>query len=67
VRTGKTNPQEFGRIVSWNGKTKLDYYNGDCNLINGTDGSLAPPFLTKQTRIRFFSSDICRHVWKILG
>lgn len=38
--TGKTNSQEFGQIVSWNGKTKLDYYSSICNLINGTDGSL---------------------------
>lgn len=60
IRSGKNNPQEFGQIVSWNGKTKLNYYHGFCNLINGTDGSLAPPFITKETLIRFFSSDICR-------
>ncbi|ODM92316.1 Platelet glycoprotein 4 [Orchesella cincta] len=63
IRSGKNNPQEFGQIVSWNGKTKLNYYSGFCNLINGTDGSLAPPFLTKDSLIRFFSSDICRSIF----
>lgn len=60
IRSGRTNPSEFGQLVSWEGKTKLDYFEGMCNMINGTDGTLAPPFLTKDTFVRFFSSDICR-------
>lgn len=36
VRTGVTNSKEFGRIMSWNGQTQLDHWNGTCNLINGT-------------------------------
>jgi hypothetical protein len=65
IRTGRTNSKEFGRIMSWNGKTKVDHWHGQCNNINGTDGSIVPPFVSKKDLLRFFVPDICRSLLMI--
>ena len=72
IDTGREDPAKFGQIVSWNGMKELSWWpsrgqDGDhqqstCNRINGSDGSLFPPFITKDSVLRVFSSDTCRSV-----
>lgn len=48
-------------MVSFNGETEMDAFDGDeCNEIKGTDGLFYPPFLNKDDVIWSFSSAICR-------
>ncbi|CAF1030388.1 unnamed protein product [Brachionus calyciflorus] len=61
MRTGNDNPLNVGKIVSWNGKKKLNFWSNDkANEILGTDGSFYPPFLNRTSRIDSFSPDMCR-------
>lgn len=48
-------------MVSWNGETEMDAFDGDeCNEIRGTDGLFYPPFQKQDDIIWSFSSAICR-------
>jgi lysosome membrane protein 2 len=79
VRTGVSNSQNFGRIVTWENSSALNWWHAPpvrdedplstppendkyCNMINGTDGSVFPPFLTEESLIRIFVTDICRSI-----
>ncbi|KAG8231724.1 hypothetical protein J437_LFUL013188 [Ladona fulva] len=54
----------IGKIVSWENSTKLKTWSGDrCNEIVGTDAAIFPPFLTKDSRIDIFSTDLCRSLY----
>ncbi|RUS82470.1 hypothetical protein EGW08_009776 [Elysia chlorotica] len=61
VDSGIKGVDHFGQIYLWNGAGKLDYWNsGLANAINGSDGTLYPPWTdTSQTKY-LFSSDLCR-------
>ena len=65
MRTGVGDPTQLGRIVSWNGKTELDFWpaQSSCNMMNGTNGFTFPPFLTRDTTLRVFYPDLCRSVY----
>lgn len=64
VKTGVDDPMQFGNVVSWNGKTELEFWKSKyCNMINGTDGSLFPPFVTRDRIVRLFSADLCRSLY----
>lgn len=61
VYAGIKDPSRFGQIKRWNNKEKLSVWRGDtCNMINGSDGTLFPPFLTKETVLSAFEADVCR-------
>ena len=60
VSSGSRVPGDFGKILSWNGKTRLDHFRGMCNMINGTDGSIFHPFIKKTDILRFYNPEICR-------
>lgn len=48
-------------LQSFNGKTNLGHYKTDeCNRINGSDGSLFPPHMTKNTTVYIYEKDLCR-------
>jgi len=68
IRTGRTDSSKFGEIVRWNGESELSWWGksggGDfCNRINGSDGSIFPPFVKKDRVVRIFSSDLCRSLY----
>jgi len=64
VKTGVDDPANFGKIVSWNGQTELSFWTDQyCNMINGTDGSIFPPFVTRDRVVRLFSADLCRSLY----
>ena len=45
---GSKNIHEVGKILKFNGQSKLDvYYDDNCNAINGTDFTCFSPFMDK--------------------
>ena len=51
----------MGKILELNGKPMLDIYDEDrCNMLKGTDGTLYPPFISKDQTFELFILDICR-------
>lgn len=61
VQTGITQPEKLGQITAWEGKSSVTAWGGpNCNKINGTQGDIFSPYITKETTISVFSTDICR-------
>ncbi|KAK3921174.1 Sensory neuron membrane protein 2 [Frankliniella fusca] len=61
VQTGITNPEMLAQITAWEGKKEVTAWGGPiCNAINGTQGDIFSPYITKDTIISVFSTDICR-------
>jgi len=64
VETGKLDISKFGKIISYNGMTKLDAWKDDkCNALVGTDGTIFPPFADKNRKLQMFHPDLCRLVF----
>ncbi|CAG7828989.1 unnamed protein product [Allacma fusca] len=72
VYRGVKNYQTFGQIVEYDHKPELNFWTNQslpvdaeqyCNKINGSDGSLFPPFLTKDQGLHVFSHEICRSIY----
>ncbi|XP_057656354.1 scavenger receptor class B member 1-like [Diorhabda carinulata] len=43
INSGKNDMNKFAQIEKFDGKKQLDYFSGDCNSIQSTDGALNPP------------------------
>ncbi|XP_067324948.1 platelet glycoprotein 4 [Anolis sagrei] len=63
VYTGREDMSKTAIIHSYKNKSMLPYWGGHCDMINGTDGSSFPPFVTRHDVLQFFSSDICRSIY----
>ncbi|XP_077984146.1 lysosome membrane protein 2-like [Glandiceps talaboti] len=64
VYTIYTNPENLALIKEWKGSPNLTWWTDPyANMINGTDGSLAPPFFSTDQPAYIYSSDICRSVY----
>ncbi|KAL8592979.1 hypothetical protein ACOMHN_017909 [Nucella lapillus] len=63
VFTGDKNIKYLGVIDRYNGSRYLPYWTTPwANMVNGTDGTIAPPFMHAE-HLPMFSSDICRAVF----
>jgi len=64
IQTGVGDSSLFGETILYNGKSTLGFWEplSHCDKINGSDGSIFPPFVEKSWRIPIFSSDLCRSV-----
>jgi len=65
VLTGSEDVASLGSILSFDNKTSLNAWGNDssaneCNAIHGTDGSVFPPFVTKNQTFHIFQKDMCR-------
>jgi len=61
VSTGEYNFKMFGRIEARNNVTLLPWWgNETCNNLNGTDGTIFPPFVTPDTILQSYSPEMCR-------
>ncbi|XP_067663480.1 lysosome membrane protein 2-like [Haliotis asinina] len=61
INTGVNDASQFAVIRSWNYNSSLPYWTSvAANMINGTDGTMFPPFVDKSQPLYLFSSDICR-------
>ncbi|XP_022244207.1 lysosome membrane protein 2-like, partial [Limulus polyphemus] len=75
VYTGSQGVENFALVETWKNKSSLSFWHSKyCNMINGTDGSMFPPFLDKSDTLYIFTTDLCRslYLWfeqetKVLG
>ncbi|XP_005039253.1 PREDICTED: platelet glycoprotein 4 [Ficedula albicollis] len=65
VYTGTEDISQTAIIESYKNKRTLSYWEGHCDMVNGTDGASFPPFVKKNQVLRFFSSDICRSIYGV--
>ncbi|NXF04090.1 CD36 protein, partial [Smithornis capensis] len=65
VYTGTEDITKTAIIESYKNKRNLSYWEGSCDMVNGTDGSSFPPFVKEDQVLRFFSSDICRSIYGV--
>ncbi|XP_062990283.1 platelet glycoprotein 4 [Elgaria multicarinata webbii] len=63
IYSGKDNTSKTAEIQSYKNKSTTSYWPHYCNMVNGTDGSSFPPFVSKGKTLEFFSSDICRSIY----
>ena len=66
---GTNDPVELGKIVSWDGKEQLEdswWSTKEARAIRGSDGSLLPPFITKDQKLHIFVTQLCRYVMLFL-
>lgn len=61
IKRGIKNLGELGRIITYNGESEIDNWDGDdCNQIHGTDSTIFHPHLKKTDKLHAFTPDICR-------
>lgn len=61
IFSGVNDITKYGIIDKYNGKTHLSHWlNDECNRLNGTDGSIFPPHITKNTTLYIYDKDLCR-------
>ena len=67
IQRGMSNPAQRGRVVSWKGTTELGFSQKirnekHCNMINGTNGYILPPFSRRDKALPVFYPSLCRSV-----
>lgn len=61
IFSGRGDITKYGIIDKWNGKDGLGHWTSEeCDSIAGSDGSIFPPHMTKNTVIKVFDKDLCR-------
>ncbi|XP_020325138.1 lysosome membrane protein 2a isoform X1 [Oncorhynchus kisutch] len=61
--TGERDYMEYGRIDTWNGLTEMSWWSSkQSNMINGTDGSVFHPLLSRKELLYIFAADLCRSI-----
>uniref|UniRef100_A0AC35TM25 Glycoprotein n=1 Tax=Rhabditophanes sp. KR3021 TaxID=114890 RepID=A0AC35TM25_9BILA len=58
--------KSLGKIIAWNGRKTVPsswWSTTQASMINGTDGGLVHPYVTKDERIYIFSTFICRSIY----
>ncbi|VUZ48737.1 unnamed protein product [Hymenolepis diminuta] len=61
INDGALDTSKVGQILTLNGSRNLSVWNTPlANSINGSDGSLFPPFLDTAFPVHVFSPDLCR-------
>uniref|UniRef100_A0A0N4ZVG3 CD36 family protein n=1 Tax=Parastrongyloides trichosuri TaxID=131310 RepID=A0A0N4ZVG3_PARTI len=69
VRDGSQDKSRtLGKIIAWNGDNHLPptwWSKSQASLINGTDGGLLHPYVSKNEKIYIFSTFICRSIYLI--
>ncbi|XP_041086790.1 lysosome membrane protein 2-like isoform X2 [Polyodon spathula] len=62
--TGIQDYKDFGKIVSWNGESKMKWWSSnESNMISGSDGSSFHPLIGKNESLSIFSPDLCRSIY----
>lgn len=60
VKRGSKNVMDVGKVVAIDGQKEQAVWKDHCNQIEGTDGTIFPPFLTEKDPLASFSADLCR-------
>jgi hypothetical protein len=60
--SGASDSRALGRIVEWKGQPNLTTWSGGiCNVIEGTDATIFPPFWSRKDKVAIFLNDVCRY------
>lgn len=63
VFTGALDINQLGVINKYNGSSELNFWSTKwANMINGSDGTLGPPYLSQDRVVYSFASDVCRSI-----
>ncbi|XP_014488833.1 PREDICTED: sensory neuron membrane protein 1-like [Dinoponera quadriceps] len=63
VSRGIKNHKDVGRVLSLGNETRMSIWPGSpCNDFRGTDGTIFPPFLSKERQVWAHFPDICRSI-----
>ncbi|EZA62031.1 Sensory neuron membrane protein [Ooceraea biroi] len=63
VLRGIKNYEDVGRVLTLGNETKMNVWSDSpCNDFRGTDGTIFPPFLTKEKDVWAHFPDICRSI-----
>ncbi|KAK7600879.1 hypothetical protein V9T40_008320 [Parthenolecanium corni] len=61
VYTGADDINKLGEVSRFNGLDKYSFYKTDeCNSFGGSDGTIFPPHLNKNSKIYIFDKNLCR-------
>ncbi|XP_066906786.1 scavenger receptor class B member 1 isoform X1 [Halyomorpha halys] len=61
VFTGANDITKYGLVDRFNGMSHLPHWKSEeCNRLAGSDGSIFPPHITKNTTLYVFDKDLCR-------
>ena len=61
VFTGASDITKYGLINRFNGQGALPHWKTEeCNRINGSDGSIFPPHITRNDTLYVYDKDMCR-------
>lgn len=61
IFTGAKDISMYGLLDKWNGKTELGHWTEpSCDNVLGSDGSIFPPQITKESVLKIFDKDLCR-------
>uniref|UniRef100_A0A5S6QSW8 CD36 family protein n=1 Tax=Trichuris muris TaxID=70415 RepID=A0A5S6QSW8_TRIMR len=64
MNSGQANYLERGRLELYKGRSSVDaWVDVWSNMINGSDGTVYPPFLERTSRLPLFSPDLCRSLY----
>ncbi|XP_041359462.1 lysosome membrane protein 2-like [Gigantopelta aegis] len=61
IYTGSDDVDKFGVIATWNYNSSLNWWSTPyANMLNGSDGTLFPPFVDSSRPLYLYASDVCR-------
>ncbi|XP_037070261.1 uncharacterized protein LOC119091556 [Pollicipes pollicipes] len=61
INTGQSDWRRIGMIERYDGSRTLPFWNTrQCNMVNGSDGTVYPPGGDENTTVYLFARDICR-------
>ncbi|KRY38472.1 Lysosome membrane protein 2 [Trichinella spiralis] len=64
INSGVMNLTQKGTMELFQGSTFVNYWNSEwANMINGSDGSVYPPFMDRSQILKLFSPDLCRSLY----
>ena len=66
IYTGAKGMHNFQFIASWRGQTELNFWNRtDCNMINGSEGSMFPRPVSRKYPVEMYVSELCRSIYAV--
>jgi len=66
VNTGEADYKKVGYVENYNFESKLNIWaTKEANMINGSDGTVLHPLITKDEKIYIFENELCRSLYAV--